>query len=98
MRHCAVHPGLRAAWHLPAITSREPARPGAGLVIEVPVKRLRQLQPLSGLQAKTVHIRDKKRHGDQALTAATDAEFSGLLDGEIRCIDREADLAERFST
>src|SRR5579871_3354897 len=49
-------------------------------VIHVPVKSLREVQPLRGLQTERVNVGDKEQERCKFLPACGDAEFGRLLD------------------
>ena len=57
----------------------EAFRPGAGLIVEVPVKTLRQVHALRCFQPEAVHVRNEHQQPCQRLLGR-DAEFGCLLD------------------
>ena len=58
----------------------EPLRPGAGLIVLVPIKRLGQLQAVRGREAKAVDVGDEDKQSGELLAALDDAELGRLLD------------------
>ncbi|MCY1531294.1 hypothetical protein D9M68_665150 [compost metagenome] len=59
-------------------------RPGAGLVVHVPVERLGQGQAGGGFQADGVDVVDVQEQAGHFLAALGQAEFAGGLDGVDR--------------
>jgi hypothetical protein len=60
---------------------REALGEGARAVVEVPVEGLRELQALRDFEAERVDVGDEQQQRGELLSAARDAEFMRLLDG-----------------
>ena len=58
----------------------EALRPGARLVVQVPIERRRQEQPLSGLESQGVHVGDENKKARELLAALYQPELMGELD------------------
>ena len=53
---------------------------GPRLVVQVPIERRGQLQPLRGLEAEAVHVGVEDQQAGEVLAALDDAELGALLD------------------
>ena len=79
MHHRAINPGLHHRWRVVDLL-HEALRPGAGLVVLVPIEGRGQLQAVRGLQAEAVDVGDEDQQPGELLAALDDAEFRRLLD------------------
>jgi len=59
---------------------RETLRPGAGLVVQIPVEGFGEGQPLRGLQAERMDVVDEQQQRGELLASRDDAELRRLLD------------------
>ena len=81
VQHRRVHAGLHHRRVLAAVGLRaKRLRPGAGLVVQVPVEGLGEDQALRGLQAQRVDVGDEHQQAGEVLAALDDAELGRLLD------------------
>ena len=79
MQHAGIDPGLDHAWPPPG-RFHEAVRPGPGLIVEIPVERLRENQALRRLEAERMNIGYKDEKACQILPALHDPELRSLFD------------------
>src|SRR5262245_25494773 len=79
MSYSAIGAGVYHRWHL-GVASSEYLCPGPRLIVEIPVERRGQQQPLRCIEAQAVNIRDEHQQTSQTLAALGDAKFSALFD------------------
>ena len=78
MHHRGILAGLDHRRHA-FLEVEETLRPGARVVVQVPVETFGQVHRLGGLEAERMHIGDEHQQASQLLLGR-DAEFSRLLD------------------
>src|ERR1700723_2039188 len=80
MQGRAINAGLQSGRIAVVAARNEALAPCARLVIEVPIKRLGELQALSNFQAQRMNVAEIEHHRDHALTTAAYSELDRLLD------------------
>ena len=81
VQHGAIDPGVDHGGHFATVFLGKAPGPGACLIIEIPIESLGQLQPLGGLEAEGVHVRDEHEQPGQFLAPLDQAKLSGLFNG-----------------
>src|SRR6266852_9795608 len=64
-----------------AIALGEPLGEGARPIIQVPVERLGEDEPLRGLEPESMDVREEHEEAGEVLPTLDDAELRALLDG-----------------
>ena len=76
-----IDAGLNHRRHPAVVALGEALRPGAGLVVQIPVEAGGQHQPRRDLKAQRVDVGQEQQQTGQTLATLGDAEFRRLLDG-----------------